>query len=332
MSDTEDEFLDADFTSRKVESLIEQCRNFVPDSCRASLSNIRAKLADTMDDSSKIPQPQLSPPSRLRSKKTTLQVENSLRDLSNDAAKFQAKIDTVLEAVISMIDTVADSNDKLNKRLHIVEKKLIDMEKGSNNIKQPSTFAAAVSTDNNAKNSNDRLNKLEYQASEDDRRKRILHVSITDPSINNQAPNLTETMTTFFSEKMKMSNREIDTNFNVQKASRNNTVIVKFSDRRYKLFLYCAHKKLRSDEADEDLFLNDDLTSYNFSLLMKLKRLRKERKDNGKPVFESVYSIDGRVFIKMIKQDPNADSIHIKTPSAINDLISKLDNPINLSS
>ena len=79
--------------------------------------------------------------------------------------------------------------------------------------------------------------------------------------------------------------------------------------------MYRATKKLRSEEngGTNELFLNDNLTSYNFSILMNLKRERKKMQEQNGKIFESVYSIDGKVFIKILKTNSNDSAIHVKT-------------------
>ena len=191
-----------------------------------------------------------------------------------------------------------------------------------------SSYASAVSAE--MKNSNDRLNKLEYQNSEDDRKKKLLQVTITHNSFETDSNISPESVKTFFCEKMKMPPREIDQNFSIMKSKRKNTVIVQFSDRRFKIFLFQARKKLRSTSENDvsDLFLNDNLTSYNYSILSKLKYIRKERRECNKCVFESVYSIDGKIYIKMKSQDPNSESKHIKTNCVLDELVAELDEPV----
>ena len=47
------------------------------------------------------------------------------------------------------------------------------------------------------------------------------------------------------------------------------------------------------------------------------------QEQNGK-IFESVYTIDGKVFIKMLKTDSNDSAIHVKTKSMVIDLLANL--------
>ena len=95
----------------------------------------------------------------------------------------------------------------------------------------------------------------------------------------------------------------MEQSFLVHKATRINTVSVTFSHLRFKTFVYKARKKLKTEQnpISTDLYLNDNLTSYNFGILRNLKNIRVKRTGERKPVFESVYSIHGKIFVKMLK-------------------------------
>ena len=123
-----------------------------------------------------------------------------------------------------------------------------------------------------------------------------------------------------------MNDREIDANMFVLKASPNNTVLLHLSDRRFKLFIYHARKLLRSAGKPivTQLYINDHLTSYNFSILMALKRERKTRRERDCPNFEALYSIDGKVYVKINRQSPNSESFHIRTPQNISEFLQRL--------
>ena len=82
-----------------------------------------------------------------------------------------------------------------------------------------------------------RLDRLEFIASETERRKRSLELTITHPNIDNTKPNLHTDLKNFFSTHMNMENREIDLNCIVKKVPRKNTVCVSFSDKNFKRFL-----------------------------------------------------------------------------------------------
>ena len=300
--------------------LIQQCRDFIPDSTRASLADIKSKLSKAVDIGAS------SKTRNLRSAKEKPKLEDSLRELSNDAAIFQKKIDAVLEAVVCMVDTVGSYNDNFDERLSKIESRLTKIENSPKPSGNSKSFATIASSEKSEVN-NERLSKLEFQASEDDRKKKLLQATFTHPSINKNSSSIKADISIFFRDKMKMEAREIDQNFIVHKSSRVNTVVVTFSDRRFKLFAYKARKKLR-DESEEnvsDLYINDNLTTFNFSMLMQLKRIRAERKNSNKVVFETVYTIEGKVFVKMHRADSNDEAKYIKSEAVLDEFIRSLD-------
>ena len=61
---------------------------------------------------------------------------------------------------------------------------------------------------------------------------------------------------------------------------------------------------------------------------MSLKRERSRRRTENRPLFETIYSIDGKVFVKLTRGAPNQEAVNIKTPSMMEDFISKLDTGI----
>ena len=107
---------------------------------------------------------------------------------------------------------------------------------------------------------------------------------------------------------------KIDSNRVVAKAKVGNTVLLKLSGRRFKVFLFAAKKRLRqsSDNNIVTIYLNENLSSYNFNLLMKLKRERKRRREEGIATFESVYSVEGRVFVKRKSINPSESAVLIR--------------------
>ena len=125
-----------------------------------------------------------------------------------------------------------------------------------------------------------------------------------------------------------MTNREIDLNMVAYKSPRPHTVIIKCSERRYKLFLYAAKKKLRSEYPNlfENFYMNDYLTSYNYSLMKRAKEISKLRVRDLKRTFESIYSYNGRVYVKIRRSDASESAILIKGSSSIDVLVEKLDS------
>ena len=152
------------------------------------------------------------------------------------------------------------------------------------------SYSDMLSSNNCSNSSISRIDKLEFTSSEEESKNRILQIAITHPDIDQTRPDLSSHTKQFLEHKLGMSPREIDANFNVQKTPRPNTVLLKFSDKRFKIFVYPAHKKLRISQADlSGLYINKNLTSYNYSLLKALKSEKKHRYENNLPNFNSVY-------------------------------------------
>ena len=89
----------------------------------------------------------------------------------------------------------------------------------------------------------------------------------------------------------------------VQKTFRANTIQLTLSDRRFKKFLFASLKKLgnraNSTSAFQSLFINENLTTYNYKILQKLNQEKRTRIADGSPNFHTVYSYDGNFFPKL---------------------------------
>ena len=59
---------------------------------------------------------------------------------------------------------------------------------------------------------------------------------------------------------------------------------------------------------------------------MSLKRERKERVSLNKPVFQSVYTYEGKVYVKKVYGSPNSDALHIKNPKMLKDFLNDIDS------
>ena len=166
-----------------------------------------------------------------------------------------------------------------------------------------------------------RVDRLEFLRSEDEREKRVLNASITHPTLNKNNDDLKAHVKNFFVNTLQMQDRSIDSNFQAKKGHKDNNIIVSFSDKRFKLFLYQAKKRLRQNESQEyqDLFINDDLTPYNFKRLMELKNYRKSFGRNDDP-FRSIYTRDGRVYVKLATDDPTTYGTPVKNSSFLQNL------------
>ena len=173
-----------------------------------------------------------------------------------------------------------------------------------------------------------RIDKLEYISSETERNKRSLQVTITHPTINNNEANLQQSIKRMCESDLNMERRDIDANMMVKKVTRENTVLITFSHRRYKINLFKAKKLIRTSNASfsSDLYINENLTTYNFKLLMQLKREKNLRREQNKPSFETVYTFEGKVYVKRSKEDSNQQAHHIRSPTCLTDFLLKLNS------
>ena len=69
--------------------------------------------------------------------------------------------------------------------------------------------------------------------------------------------------------------------------------------------------------------MNDNLTGYNFNLFMKLKSEKKRRSEGNLKNFDSLYTIDGKIFIKMSRLSANKESYYVKNRSDYESFLSK---------
>ena len=77
------------------------------------------------------------------------------------------------------------------------------------------------------------LERFERVKSEDERKRRLLEVSITHPLIDVPTPDLSSHVKQFLSSRMQIEHREIDPQLIAKKLPRNNTVLVIFSDYKF---------------------------------------------------------------------------------------------------
>ena len=164
------------------------------------------------------------------------------------------------------------------------------------------------------------------RTSEDDRKSRLLQATITHPNLDLSNQDLTMHVKQFLQNRLNMPPREVDANLHVQKTPRPNSVLLKFSDRKFKNFLYSARKRMRNSESNlNDLYINEHLTSYNYSILKYLKTEKRRRSEGNLPNFHSVYSFEGKIYIKMHLDEQSNQAVHVKNHSSIQEFVSKLD-------
>ena len=104
---------------------------------------------------------------------------------------------------------------------------------------------------------------MEYLASEEERKRRMLHITVCHPSIETSG-DIQKAATDFLSLKMKLEPREIDANLRVQKIPKEKTLLLILSHERFKKFIFAAKRKLREsrDDVYTGLYINDHLTTY----------------------------------------------------------------------
>ena len=295
---------------------IDECVNMTPET-----ADFYSSLRGNLRGSGVLPP--VSRQLRSSNKNDKQKLEEMLKDFSSDLNNLNNKFGIFAGCITTLLD-----------RVESLESRIIALESWKNDNPSPSsppppttTYASVVGSEVIQGNASGRLERLEYNSSEDDRKNKLMHVQVTHPSLDPSSPSLLPHVQNFLRLQLKMTDREIDANMLVYKSSRPNTVTIKCSDRRFKLFIYCARKKLRSENQSlcENLFINDNLTSFNYSLLKRLKSESKRRIDLHKRSFATVYSYNGKVYVKLCRTDLTENAIHIKYPSCIDSLLRTLD-------
>ena len=85
---------------------------------------------------------------------------------------------------------------------------------------------------------------------------------------------------------------------------------------------------MRDNDRDSTsgLYMNDNLTTFNFNLFMKLKREKQRRTENQLENFEALYTIDGRIYLKISRQATNDEAIAIRNNADVEKFLSKMNN------
>ena len=104
---------------------------------------------------------------------------------------------------------------------------------------------------------------------------------------------------------------------------------MKLSHHRFKAFNFAARHKMResSDSYSAKLFINENLTQYNFSLMKMFKNERVKIRNDQTPSYETVYKFEGIVYVKMKRDDPNDQAIAVRSCTILRGLLMKLDTP-----
>ena len=287
---------------------LSKCLNMKPDYVTKNKSKVKISELKKRLESNSLPTKKRSS-TRIDDRK---KIEDCYKELQNDFCNIYKKFEMFHECIYSILDTVEDLENRMSKLEGIVV----------NDRGATPTYSQALKSDES-----ERLDKLEFLSSEVERKKRMLEVIITHPTLDKNCENLVDHVKHFLSTEMKMDRRNIDANLQAKKSPKQNTVIVIFSQRRFKLFLYSAKKKMRevSDDSYVGLYINDNLTSYNFKILMELKSKRKSYVQSEDP-FISIYSFEGKIFVKLKKNSPSSNGDHVKSPPQIRHLLEEINS------
>lgn len=239
-------------------------------------------------------------------------IDDSIRSLSGGLKNLSSDLDTYTDSINEIMDMIS----VLYERLEEIDKKLTAPTNVSYADITRSNLDAPVSTNEK------RLEKLEYQSSENERLNRVHQVTITHPALDGNTQNLFSTASHFMENIMMMDWRQIDANMYVQPTRRRNTILISFSDQRFKSFLFKARKNLPQQQVP--IYINDYLTNYNYKILKLAKEERKRNYENLTVLFETVYSFNGRIFIKKRRSDPTTEAILVKSPENLEEIVKKL--------
>ena len=306
-STNEDEII-----SERVERQIKYCMNIRPDTL-GFIQDIQSKLNSIKSDW-KIDKTQ---------KVTTdkKKIENVVAEFAADMAKVNSNFQTLLDCLSDIIPRL-EQVDLLEKRVSDLEYRLKAKEVvvTSNSTETAKSHHSPFAKEDQS----ERLSRLEYVASEEEHEKRVTLAVVTHPQLDPNKNDLNKHICDFLRNELRMSEREIDPNLTAIKNGREHTITINFTRKLFKKFLYAARGKLHKTNAEicRDLFINDNLTHYNFSLLRLLKRERRIRNESAMNNFVSVFSLDGKVYAKT---SPDANKTYIKNMGAYKKFLLALD-------
>ena len=312
MSDSEGDSDSSEGSCDKVNEAINKCINMKPEYRKATKKRSIKKLKAKLDEGKNLKYVKGRQPDKADNKK---KLDECFGDLSLDLKNY---IDKKFEIFSGVIAELLDRVDNLESKLSLLE-----IDSAKENI--PKTYSEAVVSGLGNGDTSDRLERLEFIASEQERENRQLHILITHPDLNTDSEDLAGHVRDFMTKKMMMPKKEVDMSLQARKVKRVSTVLVICSNKVFRNFLYSARKHLRSQNNPicDSLFLNDNLTNLNFSLLRKLRTERNRRRAEKLPNFTSVFTFEGKVFTKVCESSPK----HlIRDMVAANNFIEKIDS------
>ena len=353
MSDTDSDSdcdLRSSTPSNPLKKALNVCLNMIPtystdpSASENSLLKLRDVLTKKLDDINK----KLVP--ARRSVRTAAQkTKSDETEMLDDFAVISKKIDLIFVVLFQLFDQfdivkidtsknneniaeldslireVEPARSAMETRIFNLESKLSTNEISFSGEPSSPTFASTVRDVGSiptgprrvlSQANTDRIERLEFHSSEEERKRRLLQVTITHPNIDHKNPD-SSVISDILRNHLKMERREIDANMRIAKFSRANTVLLCLSHKRFKIFLFKSRKKLRDSNPAEpnNLYLNEHLTTSNHQILMSLKKSKKLRLDEGLPTFASVYTFEGKVYVKKVINSSNIDAIFVKTLS-----------------
>lgn len=291
--------------SDRVNKQVQICLEMKPDDQEPSYDKMRSRLGNLNFNTEDIAR-------KLRS--------------SSEVADMK-KFESYFVRFTDSIKSLNKSCETLTECICFAMNKLQNLESGFNSLtlkighleaklttSNSNSYASVVKNSdqkNDTPTQDNRINKLEYQSSERERENRLLHVILTHPLIDSDAPDLTNYIQDFMSNTLNMERREIDLNLKASKLRKDHSVLVTLSNARFKNFIYAARKKKRTADplSCDGLFVSDHLTQFNYSILNTLKAERRKRKDSELASFEYVFTFNGRVYVK---KSSNSDKILIR--------------------
>jgi len=257
----------------------------------------------------------------IKSNKTKLRPNNDeSSDIINLMSNFKSSFDDEnlkLESMRPQVKDILTCMEKLLKKQQKMEEKINELEEKLSTIESNSITM-------NLEKSNDshRLDDLEFDQSERQRSDRLLEIQISHPKLNHKSKNLKAATLKFLKTELKMPAEKIDPNCSVS-TNREHSILMKVNDFKFKKNLFAMKKelKLKNDDIAKNLYVQDNLTKFNYNLFRKLKDELKRRRESNIINFYTVFSLNGKIFAKLTK---DSEIMYIKNQNAIESFLKVL--------
>ena len=196
-----------------------------------SIAKIKMNLSKTMDKNK--PSSSSSTRGVLKKRADDLMIENG-----SDPAKLNENFNVFSKSMFELLENCAKTENHTTSIAHEItelSQKMISMDERMTEFndrmtkleqgritptsQEPSlapSYANIVGTASSSTNviqtppPAERLEKLEYISSEDERRRKLFQVKVTHPAISNRSPDLEEHVKQFFAQQLNMPRREFD--------------------------------------------------------------------------------------------------------------------------